>query len=287
MEEVIREEQTSAEIGELACALSKVQGQIVGARRDSRNPYFNSKYADLASIWEACRKPLAENGFAVVQTMASDTDIVRVITRLIHSSGQWIKGELSLKPIKNDPQGMGFAITYARRYALAAMVGVSPEDDDGEVAMGRQKQLANVPALPQKKTTTSNSDDQRNLTKEAGMMLLEMSSQDKEKASQLLESLTAWKEGGKDIQGRKTLAGMSDKQIFVVYGKVKEEYAKWTKSKQEIVPDKWKGAPVALLEQAKVNLQMEKFTFQQIAADKQLEENFMGEVHRLFDLNEI
>lgn len=129
----------SESIAALAKALADAQGKIKGAAKDSDNPFFKSKYADLASVWEACRKQLSDAGLAVIQTTANGVDAVTVITTLAHSSGEWIRGSLTLRPVKADPQGAVAAITYARRAALAAMVGVAPEaeDDDGEAASGR------------------------------------------------------------------------------------------------------------------------------------------------------
>ena len=131
------ENNMSEYVGELANALSKAQGTIKGAVKDSQNPFFKSDYADLASVWGACRDALAKNGLAVTQTLAGTPESVEVITTLMHISGQWINGKLTIKPVKIDPQAIGSAITYARRYALAAMVGVAPDDDDGNAASGK------------------------------------------------------------------------------------------------------------------------------------------------------
>lgn len=128
----------SEQINELAGALAKAQGKITGALKDSANPFFKSKYADLASVWDACRTALSENGLAVVQLTESDDSGVYVITTLAHSSGQWMRARLRLTPKDSTPQGMGSAITYGRRYALAAMVGVAQVDDDGNAASGNQ-----------------------------------------------------------------------------------------------------------------------------------------------------
>lgn len=129
----------SENINELAGALAKAQGEIRGAVKDSTNPHFKSKYADLASVWDACRLPLSKHGLAVIQTTEpTDNGRVRVITTLAHSSGQWVRGTLDVAPTQNTPQGMGSALTYCRRYALAAMVGVAPDDDDdGNAASSR------------------------------------------------------------------------------------------------------------------------------------------------------
>jgi hypothetical protein len=124
----------SAGIGALAAALAKAQGAMTGAKRDSENPFFRSSYADLASVWDACRGPLSANGLSVIQTTEAEGDCVTVVTTLAHASGEWVRGRLAMTPVKADPQGVGSALTYARRYALAAIVGIAPEDDDGNAA---------------------------------------------------------------------------------------------------------------------------------------------------------
>ena len=130
--------QTSEQINELAAALAKAQGQIQAASRDRENPHFRSRYADLASVWDACRVALSANGLAVVQGPALADRGVSVTTRLLHSSGQWAESTLILPMDKATAQGAGSAITYARRYALAAMVGVAPDDDDDGNAASQQ-----------------------------------------------------------------------------------------------------------------------------------------------------
>lgn len=128
----------SDSIKEIATALSKAQAVIAGAVKDKTNPHFKNDYADLSSVWDACRKPLTDNGLSVAQTAATDEGRVGVTTLLMHSSGEWISDTLFMKPTKDDPQGVGSCITYARRYALASMVGVAPADDDGNEASARQ-----------------------------------------------------------------------------------------------------------------------------------------------------
>jgi hypothetical protein len=125
---------TSEQIGELAAALAKAQGELEGAHKDSANPFFKSKYADLASVWDACRGPLSENGLAIVQLPRADGNAVTMETRLMHSSGQWIEGELTAVAKDEGPQSIGSAVTYLRRYMLQAVTGVAPEDDDGNAA---------------------------------------------------------------------------------------------------------------------------------------------------------
>ena len=130
----------SDEIGKLAESLAKAQSVIEGAKKDASNPFFRSSYSTLSSVWDACRKPLSDNGLSVVQTtefMPEHPDMVCIETILCHSSGQWIKGKLAVKPVKADPQSVGSCITYLRRYSLQSMVGIAPEDDDGNAASGQ------------------------------------------------------------------------------------------------------------------------------------------------------
>jgi len=128
--------QKSESIAALAAALAKAQGAMKGAVKDSANPFFKSKYADLASVVEAIRVAFSANGLSYIQTVEpSDKDEVRVETTILHSSGEWIAcGVLSLPVSKSDAQGYGSALTYARRYSLSAATGVAPEDDDGNAA---------------------------------------------------------------------------------------------------------------------------------------------------------
>lgn len=129
--------ESSVAINELATALSKAQGEITGALKDSANPFFKSKYADLASCWDACRTPLSKNGLALTQFPTTQEGATYLVTTLLHTSGQWMRSALIVQPKDDTPQGMGSALTYARRYALTAIVGVAQVDDDGNAASGR------------------------------------------------------------------------------------------------------------------------------------------------------
>jgi hypothetical protein len=133
-------EQTQSEnIADLVEALRTVQMNLKGAIKDATNPFFNSNYADLESVWECCRGPLADNGLCVIQTNGGTAESPSVITTLAHVSGQWIRGELFLTPDKKGPQGIGSCITYGRRYGLAGIVGIIQVDDDAEGATSRNK----------------------------------------------------------------------------------------------------------------------------------------------------
>ena len=131
------ENSMSPSIGNLAGAMAKAQGQIRGALKDSENPYFKSSYADLASVWDACRQALSANDLAVFQTTEPDERGIVLVTTLAHKSGEWMRGKLRVVPAKNDAQAIGSVITYMRRYSLAAMVGIAQVDDDGNTATGK------------------------------------------------------------------------------------------------------------------------------------------------------
>lgn len=134
----------SESIANLAKALSIVQGKLSHAKKDSANPFFKSKYADLESVWDACRDLLAANGLSVMQfpgttcmEIIGQTPMatMSLTTILAHSSGEWIGQEMTVPMSKVDAQGAGSCISYMRRYCLAAVVGVVQADDDANAAV--------------------------------------------------------------------------------------------------------------------------------------------------------
>lgn len=133
----------SEQINELAAALAKAQGVLEGALKGKVNPAFKTKYADLASVWDAAREPLSSNGLSVVQLTQEAEGGMVLVTMLMHSSGQWVSSRYPIRPVKSDPQGYGSALSYARRYSLMSVVGVSPEEDDGNAAGGHGVANAN------------------------------------------------------------------------------------------------------------------------------------------------
>jgi hypothetical protein len=150
--------QQSDTIGKLAEALAAAQGEMQPIPRDKENPYFKSKYADLASIVEKTGPILARHGLAVVQLPGfrawaeSGTEILT--TMIMHSSGEWVSEQMPLFMSKRDAQGMGSAITYARRYAYGAAVGiVTDEDDDGNQASQPPRRQAERPAAVAREAT--------------------------------------------------------------------------------------------------------------------------------------
>lgn len=147
---------TSERTERIYTALAAAQAQIKGALKDSTNPHFKSQYADLDSIWEAAREPLTKNGLSVVQDpitefiglptriewttrngdIRSSVQIfckVTMVSRLCHTSGEFVEGSpLSAFLGSGDPQAIGMAVTYLRRYTFAPLVGIAPADDDAE-----------------------------------------------------------------------------------------------------------------------------------------------------------
>lgn len=123
---------TSEQISELAAALAAAQGMMENAIMNRLNPHFKTKYADLAAVLNAARKPLSANGLAIVQTIGDGV----LHTRLLHTSGQWIASEHPLL-MSGRPQEIGSALTYARRYSLSALIGIAADEDDD--ATGAEK----------------------------------------------------------------------------------------------------------------------------------------------------
>lgn len=126
---------TSESIKQIAEALVSAQKEIRFAAKDSTNPHFKSKYANINSVIEAVKKPLNDNGIAILQSLSpSDDNKLHLTTRLLHSSGEWIE-DTAVCPIqKQDPQGLGSAISYIRRYSISSLCALYADDDDGQSA---------------------------------------------------------------------------------------------------------------------------------------------------------
>lgn len=133
-------------------ALAKAQTEMGKAIKNAKNPHLKSNYADLGSVMEACFDALHANGFAIMQPCGADERGQYVETVLAHASGDTFTSRVHLVLGKNDMQGVGSAITYARRYGLLGMAGLAPEDDDGEAtkAAPRQQPANHAPAGPSK-----------------------------------------------------------------------------------------------------------------------------------------
>lgn len=126
---------------EIAKALNQAQAVMSGAKKDKKNPFYKSTYADLASVFDAIREPFAENGLSVSQQFDIHMETGRTIlrTKLLHVSGECIDSQI-LIPEVQDCQKLGSATTYIRRYALMAIAGIPAEDDDGNEACKPEKQ---------------------------------------------------------------------------------------------------------------------------------------------------
>ena len=129
---------------DLYAALVKCQTQIKVALKESANSHFKNRYADLTSVMLACKDALAANNLAVLQlSRIHESGTPVLVTRIIHSSGEHVEGEFPLVcKDPNDPQKLGSAVTYARRYALAAALGITADDDDGQAASSHAAQPA-------------------------------------------------------------------------------------------------------------------------------------------------
>jgi hypothetical protein len=115
-------------------ALAKAQMEITPSEKNRKNPHFKSDYSDLLSTWEACREALCANELSVMQTVGQKGDKSYLFTTLGHSSGEWATSEIPLLNTQANMQGLGSALTYARRYGISAICGVCPSDDDGNAA---------------------------------------------------------------------------------------------------------------------------------------------------------
>jgi hypothetical protein len=147
----------SESIAAISAAIAKAQNEVENASKNAKNPHFKSKYADLAELLNTVRPVFSSHGLAIVQMPSFVDGIASVETMISHSSGEWISSICSSPVGKQDAQGVGSAITYLRRYSLAAMCGIAQEDDDANSAVGHapQTQQAPKPQTPQAKPEIS------------------------------------------------------------------------------------------------------------------------------------
>jgi hypothetical protein len=158
------EMKTSESIAKIAVALLEAQKGITFAAKDATNPHFKNRYADLPAVVDAVKPALNEAGIVFLQSAGpSDDSKLHLTTRLVHTSGEWIEDTLVMPLTKQDPQGYGSAMTYARRYALAAITGLYQDDDDGNAGSGVVQKAAPV----QKGMNVSELEDFRLAMREA------------------------------------------------------------------------------------------------------------------------
>ena len=132
----------SETVTELFKALVSFQAEAPIVKFDAENPFFHNKYASLANIVETCRPVLAKHNLAVTQLTVDDGGVVTI---LAHNSGEYIGSKLVLKPTKPDPQGVGSAITYARRYSYTSILGIVTDEDDDATQASAQTQKSTKP----------------------------------------------------------------------------------------------------------------------------------------------
>lgn len=185
--------------GVFAKAFVAAQKAQEAIKKANTNDHFKSKYADLAGVVEAVVPALNANGIGYMQSPAFDGELIGVTTILIHESGASCTATLHMRPSKSDPQGVGSAITYARRYALLAMTGAAPEDDDGNAAsgprsapVGRQQAAPQAPTLKERADrleatlkTIATAPDLDKAFKLASGLLAELDSKDPERLADL------------------------------------------------------------------------------------------------------
>ncbi len=209
--------QTSEQINELATALAKAQGAMHAAEKDATNPHFGKSYATLAAVMDACRMPLANNGLSVIQPVEfGEGGGVMVITRLMHSSGQFAESSLLVPLERNTAQAVVSASTYGRRVGLSAMVGVVPDepDDDGNAAEANApKRQTNRPA---KETAAALADEVGVLTASQLEYVADCTRQIMEAANEeTLDTIAAWIKD-KDETVRKKLGPIWLKKMKVL-----------------------------------------------------------------------
>lgn len=209
----------SNEIKDLVSSLAKAQGQMKPAIFNKLNPHFKSRYADFSSCMDACRQPLSDNGLAIIQSCETIDGKLLLVTTLAHTSGQWIKSEFPIISAKMDSQGIGSAMTYAKRYSLCGMCGVVADedvDDDGESAVGRGKTKSN-PKPPEPETF----EDEMKWTQE---YISHFNKEDQFLANEYLSVVRKHFDWGV-IQGIKEMF-KDKKNMFDMFNKWKEKHKK-------------------------------------------------------------
>lgn len=142
----------SDSIKELAAALAKAQGDIKAVAKDRTNPHFRNKYATLDAIMDAVRQPLAKQGLSILQGTEREDGGVCVVTRLVHSSGEWVESGVLVPVDKQNAQGVGSALTYGRRYGVSAMLALATDEDDDGTAAGQAKPEKKAEKKPERVT---------------------------------------------------------------------------------------------------------------------------------------
>lgn len=186
-------------------ALASAQMEMGRALKDSANPAFRSKYADLASVMDACMAALNKHGICVMQPTGEDEAGRYVKTILAHVSGETVECRVPLIVQKNDMQGYGSAVTYARRYGLMSMAGIAPEDDDGNAAAKA------APVVEDRKPTTS--DALRDAWRDGVEDSLPENATPRQKAEAYAKAIIA---DFQTVKTGKTLSGRWDRHLRII-----------------------------------------------------------------------
>lgn len=198
----------SESIDKLASALAKAQAEMGGALTDASNPFFKSKYADLGSIIKVIKPPFAKHGLSYSQFPITEDDRIGVETVIMHSSGQFISQEYTMKVPKADPQSAGGVISYCRRYALQAVCGIPAVDSDAEEYMQVDREEDNKPSSDDQK-------EERKAVKEGAI---------KQTNDQNLKKALATKWEGKKKHTGDTLGAIAKKDPGYLIGVLKNSY---------------------------------------------------------------
>ena len=202
----------SESVAALAAALSAAQGEVENAAKSSANPHFKSRFADLAEIINTVRPVLSRHGLAVVQMPGFADGVVTVETTLLHKSGEWMRGTSAAPAAKMDPQGVGSATTYLRRYSLAALCCIAQEDDDGNAASHTGTPPSRQDSAPQTADLSGASEKQLGMIRKlmqshhivpsarASLEKRIAQGMDKRKASEAIDWLTAEIEAAKGAE---------------------------------------------------------------------------------------
>lgn len=136
----------SESIKELCAALVVAQAELQTVVKDAKNPYFKSNYATLEAVTETIRPIYAKHGLAIVQfPVSGENSSYGLETRIVHKSGEWMSAVAFMRPVKDDPQGVGSLITYLRRYSAQSVAFLASADDDGNAASSNVPKLENAP----------------------------------------------------------------------------------------------------------------------------------------------
>ena len=187
---------TSETVKEIFAALVKASGELKNPVKNAVNPHFKNRYADLATILETAKPVLMKNGLAIIQGAEADGNIVKIRTRIVHISGEWIETDLSMSATGADPQKIGSAITYGRRYGLSAMLNIAADDDDdGEENRKKENQkpvaaTTPAPVKTQNQPKPAPAKTQNPLDKEL-LGILDMIEPDRHKQRQIMDYVKA------------------------------------------------------------------------------------------------